>query len=655
MRLDRKGKDSFSVTGMKMDRNGKRYRRASGKESGGSSGVKNRNRKIAALLVLVFLAAAGIYTMYSSVKPGTFSMVMEPGSKRKVGGDYKDWESSNPTVVEVDQKGNLSALRVGRATVTAQGDWGRSYKCQVTVCAINEKDLVLAAGDSFQLQLEGAENQKVRWESADKRVASVDDQGLVKAVKGGSVLIFCRVGDYEIKCRVNIPSLAQDTLVLSRQGYARIKILNGGQEEVSYWSGDERVARVSEDGLVTGLEEGITTIYCQLGDVTLNQEVEVTAMDEASLVITPGQTYKINVNGIAGGKWSSEDPSIASVDQNGRVTGMKLGHTRVKMVKDGSTFLTDVSVAGLEETEVTISLDEGTYTPQLVGASGPVEITVENEEVAEGGQGQIILKAAGDTRVYVSCQEAVMELVLHVTVPQKLVTNMTDLPMETRKARVTVTIHSYPGDRTYTVFNQADGKNKTRKFPHYMPAHGCAACSTSVVLTGFGIPMTPADMVEKVERVVLGDKWEKNYSRDHRHRMPMTLYGITRVLDRYKIANTYVRTFKDGEAKKQILEHLLTGRPVIFEVKNYNRYKNKKSTKWANSYHTMVFLGVTDTGKVIVADPANRSSKTFGTMGRLKYVDIDEVIPYMFSCTSATKHNYFSTGATAGGYILIDQ
>ena len=135
----------------------------------------------------------------------------------------------------------------------------------------------------------------------------------------------------------------------------------------------------------------------------------------------------------------------------------------------------------------------------------------------------------------------------------------------------------------------------------------------------------------------------------------MTLYGITKVLDHYKIANTYVRSFKDPEAAEEILDHLKSGRPVIFEVKNYDRYRKKKSTRWANSYHTMVFLGLTDTGKVIVADPANRSSKTFGTMGRLKYVNIEEVIPYMFSCTSGKNHCYFSSSSTAGGYILIDQ
>ena len=628
--------------------------------AGVPSGVnreKNRNRKIAAVVVLLFIAAAAVYCMRSVVKKNSFSLVMEQGGQRKIGGSYKDWKSSDPSVVKVDQKGNLQAVAPGHAAVTAKGSWGRSGEWLVTVCRINTKEVVLAAGDTFRLEVQGAEDRQVRWESADNRVVRVDEEGMVTAIKGGSVLVFCRIDDYELKCRVNIPSLAQDVLVLSRQGYGQIKVFNSGDKKITYISEDETIAKVSEDGVVTGVSEGSTRIFCQLGEgeLSLIQQVEVMDQDVSNLIITVGQTYTAQLDGISGGEWSSEDPGIARVDSQGMITGIKTGQTRVKVVKDGSAFIIQVNVAALAETEVTVSLDEGEYVPEVIGGIGTPFIEVDDSNVAEGSQGRVLLKAAGDTLVHVSCGEAVMDFTLHVTAPKNVVTKMADLPMQTRKARVTVTIHSYPADKTYTVFNQADGKNKTKMFPHYMPAHGCAACSTSVVLTGYGYPMTPAVMVEKVERKVLGDKWVKNYSKNHRSRMPMTLYGVTRVLDYYKIANTYVRTFEDGKAREEILGHLRLGKPVIFEVKNYDRYRKKKSRKWSNSYHTMVLLGLTDTGKVIVADPANRSSKTFGTMGRLKYVDFEEVLPYMFSCTSGKKYNYFSNGATAGGYILIDQ
>ena len=637
-----------------MAERGKRYRKSTGNNTGVSYGIKKRNRKIAAAVVAVFLAAAAFYTMISLVRPGSYTLVMEPGGERKIGGDYRDWKTSDPSVVEVDQKGTLTAGKVGKTTVTARGSWGRKHQWQVSVCAMNKKNLLLAPGGTDQLKVEGAEGLRIRWESADNRIVTVDEDGLVTALKSGSALVFCHIDDYELKCRVNIPCLARESLLLSPQGSAKIRILNSGDEEVSYHSEDESVATVSRDGVVNGISVGNTRINCRLGDLVLVQEVEVTAMDISSLTITPGQSFPVHVDGISGGEWSSEDPSVASVDNKGSVTGRKVGQTRIKVTSEGSVFITLVNVAALAESEVTVSLDEESYEPEVIGSDESVQVTVENTSVAEAAQSKVLLKAVGDTVVHVSCGEAVMDFTLHITGPKDVSTKMADLPQKTRKARVTVKIHSYPSDKTYMVFNQADGKNKTKMFPHYMPAHGCAACSTAVVLTGYGHPMTPAEVVENVERAVLGSKWKKNYSKDHKHRMPMTLYGITKVLDHYKIANNYIRSFQDAEAMDQILDHLKTGRPVIFEVKNYDRYRKKKSTRWANSYHTMVFLGMTDTGKVIVADPANRSSKTFGTMGRLKYVDIKEVIPYMFSCTSSKKHCYFSSGATAGGYILVD-
>ena len=200
-----------------MAEKGKRYRKNTGNNTGVSSGVKKRNQRIAGVVVLIFLAAAALYTMVSLMKPESYSMVMEPGGERKIGGNYSDWKTSDPSVVEVSQKGVLTARKVGDATVTARGNWGRTQKWKVSVCAINEKKLLLAPGGTYQLKLEGAKGRRIRWESADNRVAAVDETGLVTAVKTGSVLVFCHIDDYELKCRVNIPCLARDRLLLSRQ------------------------------------------------------------------------------------------------------------------------------------------------------------------------------------------------------------------------------------------------------------------------------------------------------------------------------------------------------------------------------------------------------------------------------------------------------
>ena len=98
--------------------------------------------------------------------------------------------------------------------------------------------------------------------------------------------------------------------------------------------------------------------------------------------------------------------------------------------------------------------------------------------------------------------------------------------------------------------------------------------------------------------------------------MPISLYGISRVLSAYGINNEYVRNFNDAQALAEITQHLKTGNPVVIEVK-----KVGADNTWANSKHTMVLLGLTDTGLAIVADSADRAS-TFGNYARIKYTSL---------------------------------
>ena len=131
--------------------------------------------------------------------------------------------------------------------------------------------------------------------------------------------------------------------------------------------------------------------------------------------------------------------------------------------------------------------------------------------------------------------------------------------------------------------------------------------------------------------------------------MPISLYGISRVLSAYGINNEYVRNFNDAQALAEITQHLKTGNPVVIEVK-----KVGADNTWANSKHTMVLLGLTDTGLAIVADSADRAS-TFGNYARIKYTSLVNLIPYMFSSSNVTSTSaYYTTESACGGYILVN-
>ena len=159
---------------------------------------------------------------------------------------------------------------------------------------------------------------------------------------------------------------------------------------------------------------------------------------------------------------------------------------------------------------------------------------------------------------------------------------------------------------------------------------------------------------------MFGNAWTKNYSKkdtdDSKSRpMPISLYGMTKVLDAYQVKYRYVRAFEDTQAMAEIEAHLKSGNPVIFIVSAKSRFKGARKNKWTTGYHCMTMLGMTDTDEVIIADTVDRSRDIFGDDQRIKYAPLDELIGYMFSCTDTTSTSlYWGGKASSGGYILIN-
>ena len=140
--------------------------------------------------------------------------------------------------------------------------------------------------------------------------------------------------------------------------------------------------------------------------------------------------------------------------------------------------------------------------------------------------------------------------------------------------------------------------------------------------------------------------------------MPVSLYGISVILKKEGISCEYVGNFEDNYAKKQIIEHLQKGSPVIIETSRMRR-KGRRivrffDKKYAGSYHTMILLGVDEEGQVVFTDSATR--EWAGEVQRLKRADLSELISYMFpQKNTEDTHLYFSRKKNTGGYILLYQ
>ncbi len=129
------------------------------------------------------------------------------------------WSSSHPEVATVDANGLVTAVARGFTAITAaSGGLGTSRPVFVEIPRVAERiELNLesawltAVGESLQLQavvydVDGAviPGAPVEWSSSDSKIATVDADGLVKAVSNGIAQITAISGDASANAEITV-------------------------------------------------------------------------------------------------------------------------------------------------------------------------------------------------------------------------------------------------------------------------------------------------------------------------------------------------------------------------------------------------------------------------------------------------------------------
>lgn len=201
------------------------------------------------------------------------------------------WNSSDESVATVDSSGLVTALSEGTATITVvTNDGGFTDTCEINsmieVISVygltigNCPSTLLQTGDKQQLTAQvapvNAADKSVTWSSSNTQVATVDTNGLVTAKSQGSVTITATSNDggYTKTCAIGIMSSGVSVTGVEITGcpaggfkvdstfrlIANVTPANAGDLRVSWRSSDETVATVDENGWITPLTAGETSI-----------------------------------------------------------------------------------------------------------------------------------------------------------------------------------------------------------------------------------------------------------------------------------------------------------------------------------------------------------------------------------------------------------
>ncbi len=199
------------------------------------------------------------------------------------------WSSSDDSVVSVDN-GTITALKEGKATITVKSKDGyKSSSAEIKVVkkpstvpvssvSLNETSLDLLTGDRVTLTAtvlpSNATDKTISWSSSDESVATVKN-GKVTALSAGQATITATTNDGGLtaSCIVNVTqkiipvngvSLNYSELELSvgdsENLIAKVLPTNVTNKEVIWYSTDDEVASVDENGKVTALKVGETMI-----------------------------------------------------------------------------------------------------------------------------------------------------------------------------------------------------------------------------------------------------------------------------------------------------------------------------------------------------------------------------------------------------------
>ena len=134
--------------------------------------------------------------------------------------DIVDWKSTDTNIVTVSDNGVVKAVGVGTATVKVTvGDV--SATCKVTVLQpvtginLNKSSLTMDALGMFQMTAsvypDSANDKRITWSSSDPTIASVDENGLVTALKKGTATITAAAMDgsgVKSTCKVTVSNTA---------------------------------------------------------------------------------------------------------------------------------------------------------------------------------------------------------------------------------------------------------------------------------------------------------------------------------------------------------------------------------------------------------------------------------------------------------------
>ena len=552
------------------------------------------------------------------------------------------YKSSSSKVAKVDKKGNITALKKGmtKITITLKAKNGKKQSTWVKVkvngtdtskiqsyAVTNEeknakkKTLKLEKGKTTALKVAiqpASARKSVSYKTSNKKIATVSGSGKIKAKKEGTA-------------KITITIKAKNGKKYTT--WVKIKVVKVNNTRITGYTVTSAGNNVDKQRLT--LDKGDST--------------------KIDVAVTPAVAAKSIV-------MTSDNPAAVGVDNAGNISARAAGNARITITmtpKEGAVKTTYVDVSVMEVIKYCLLMEKGTTSPvQPDGFNGNLTATSSNPAIINVVSGNTL-----HANAYGTCE------VIVTGMNQRAYITMTVPDVSNSASGAQLSLPSMnSGWHTFTVFKQA--ARTYNEYSEFLAGHGCANCTLTNMIRAYApayATATPDSVIATIERQVAGEEaWTENHvTKAPDDQSPLSMYGISQILSAAGVRNTYVTKFNsnmrdssDGNAAADIIAHLKTGNPVVFEARDYNRYTGQSDGRWTKNYHTLSLLGYFVDGRVLLTDTAGRgwykpSNGYYGGQ-RFKIVDLKDPMSHMFSCENKPNTIYFKGTTKAGGYIKVN-
>lgn len=317
---------------------------------------------------------------------------------------FKDiyWSSDNTSLLSISNNDMLHALECGSVLVsakTADRYCTATKEVQIyehtTGIELNQRELTINIGELGYLVANtlplGLSDNQVRWSSSNELIATVDEKGVIKAIKQGECLIFAESidGGFVAQCVVKVKQpvvgvvMEKHSITLnvgqSEMLYATASPVNADNKKLIWSSTDAEIAEVDADGNVTAKKRGVAFIKAMSEDnplavdsckVTVNQPVTGVTLNHKTCELHQiGETLQLIATVLpedASNKevrWASSNEQVCIVS-NGTVVAVGYGTSVILVTTADGGFMATC----------TVTVVEGADLPGDVNHDGEVNI-----------------------------------------------------------------------------------------------------------------------------------------------------------------------------------------------------------------------------------------------------------------------------------------